>query len=62
MTQQAIRTIALVHRQGTMSLLGFPLRRYIDTNDSETAQELQGSDPGHRRLRANRANQAAAGP
>jgi len=29
------RTIALVHRQETMSLLGFPLMRYIDINDSE---------------------------
>jgi ClpP class serine protease len=27
--------IALVHRQETMSLLGFPLLRYIDVNDSE---------------------------
>jgi ClpP class serine protease len=29
------RAIALVHREETMSLLGFPLRRYIDVNDSE---------------------------
>ena len=29
------RLIALVHRQETMSLLGFPLMRYIDVNDSE---------------------------
>ena len=29
------RAIALVHRQETMSLLGFPLMRYIDINDSE---------------------------
>jgi ClpP class serine protease len=28
------RVIALVHRQETMSLLGFPLMRYIDVNDS----------------------------
>src|SRR4030095_13454422 len=27
--------IALVHRQETMSFLGFPLMRYIDVNDSE---------------------------
>ncbi len=27
--------IALIHRQETMSLLGFPLVRYIDVNDSE---------------------------
>jgi ClpP class serine protease len=29
------RVIALVHRQETMSVLGFPLMRYIDVNDSE---------------------------
>lgn len=29
------RVITLVHRQETMSLLGFPLMRYIDMDDSE---------------------------
>lgn len=29
------RVIALIHRQETMSLLGFPVFRYIDINDSE---------------------------
>ncbi|MFP4258321.1 MAG: SDH family Clp fold serine proteinase [Desulfovermiculus sp.] len=29
------RVILLVHRQETMSFLGFPLMRYIDVNDSE---------------------------
>ena len=29
------RVIALIHRQETMALLGFPLFRYIDINDSE---------------------------
>jgi ClpP class serine protease len=29
------RVITLIHRQETMSLLGFPLVRYIDINDSE---------------------------
>jgi len=29
------RVISLVHRQETMSFLGFPLMRYIDINDSE---------------------------
>ena len=29
------RAILLVHRQETMSLLGFPLLKYIDINDSE---------------------------
>src|ERR1700675_1509091 len=29
------RVVLLVHRQETMSLLGFPVFRYIDINDSE---------------------------
>lgn len=29
------RVILLIHRQETMTLLGFPLMRYIDVNDSE---------------------------
>lgn len=29
------RVILLVHRQETMSLLGFPVMRYIDVNDAE---------------------------
>src|SRR5712672_3728163 len=29
------RVVLLVHRQETMSLLGFPVFRYIDVNDSE---------------------------
>src|SRR5205814_5014158 len=29
------RVVMLVHRQETMSLLGFPVFRYIDINDSE---------------------------
>src|SRR6059058_1669613 len=29
------RVVLLVHRQETMSLLGFPIFRYIDINDSE---------------------------
>src|SRR4030081_1160010 len=33
--QRKSRVILLVHRQETMSLLGFPLMRYIDVNDSE---------------------------
>lgn len=33
--QRGSRAILLVHRQETMSLLGFPLMRYIDVNDSE---------------------------
>src|ERR1700704_4006673 len=34
-TQRNSRVILLVHRQETMRLLGFPLKRYIDINDSE---------------------------
>ncbi|HWW94333.1 MAG TPA: ATP-dependent Clp protease proteolytic subunit [Vicinamibacteria bacterium] len=33
--QRDSRVILLVHRQETMSILGFPLLRYIDVNDSE---------------------------
>ena len=29
------RVIALIHRQETMSLIGFPILRYIDIDDSE---------------------------
>jgi ClpP class serine protease len=33
--QRSSRVILLVHRQETMKLLGFPVMRYIDINDSE---------------------------
>src|SRR5881296_3817609 len=33
--QRRSRVILLVHRQETMSVLGFPVFRYIDVNDSE---------------------------
>jgi ClpP class serine protease len=33
--QRSSRVILLVHRQETMRLLGFPIMRYIDINDSE---------------------------
>jgi ClpP class serine protease len=33
--QRSSRVILLVHRQETMSILGFPVFRYIDVNDSE---------------------------
>ena len=29
------RVIMLIHRQETMSILGFPIFRYIDINDSD---------------------------
>jgi ClpP class serine protease len=41
------RVILLVHRQETMRLLGFPLARYIDINDSEEvlrAIQMTGDD------------------
>src|SRR3954470_7768710 len=34
-SQRSSRVILLVHRQETMRLLGFPVMRYIDLNDSE---------------------------
>ncbi len=40
------RVIALIHRQETMSLLGFPLVRYIDIDDSEEVlRAIQLTDP-----------------
>ena len=40
------RVILLVHRQETMSLLGFPLMRYIDINDSEEVMRaIELTDP-----------------
>jgi hypothetical protein len=41
------RVILLVHRQETMSLLGFPVMRFIDVNDSEEvlrAIQMTGDD------------------
>jgi ClpP class serine protease len=40
------RMILLVHRQETMRLLGFPIMRYIDVNDSEDVlRAIQMTDP-----------------
>jgi ClpP class serine protease len=40
------RVILLVHREETMSLLGFPIFRYIDLNDSEQVlRAIQMTDP-----------------
>src|SRR6267378_3771539 len=40
------RVILLVHRQETMSVLGFPVYRYIDINDSEEViRAIQLTDP-----------------
>jgi ClpP class serine protease len=40
------RVILLVHRQETMSLLGFPIMRYIDINDSEDVMRaIEMTDP-----------------
>src|SRR5260370_423728 len=41
------RVILLVHRQETMSILGFPVLRYIDVNDSEEVlRAIHLTDPG----------------
>ena len=34
-TKRVTRVIAMIHRQETLALLGFPLARYIDIHDSE---------------------------
>ena len=40
------RAIALVHREETMALLGFPVMRYIDVHDSEEVlRAIQLTDP-----------------
>ncbi|MCX7915782.1 MAG: hypothetical protein N3A53_05700, partial [Verrucomicrobiae bacterium] len=44
--QRKSRFILLVHRQETMSLLGFPIFRYIDVNDSEEVlRAIELTDP-----------------
>ncbi len=44
--QRGSRVILLVHRQETMSLLGFPLVRYIDVQDSEQIlRVIDNTDP-----------------
>ena len=44
--QRGSRVILLVHRQETMSFLGFPVLRYIDINDSEDVlRALDLTDP-----------------
>src|SRR3982074_2869831 len=44
--QRHSRVILLVHRQETMRLLGFPVMRYIDINDSEEVlRAVQMTDP-----------------
>src|ERR1700726_4044520 len=45
--QRGSRVILLIHRQETMRLLGFPMARYIDINDSEEvlrAIQMTGDD------------------
>src|ERR1700716_1332920 len=45
--QRKSRMILLVHRQETMRLLGFPIARYIDINDSEDVlRAIQMTDAG----------------
>ena len=47
--KRGTRVITLVHRQETMRLLGFPLMRYIDMDDSEAVvraiHEMESSTP-----------------
>ncbi len=45
-SQRGSRVILLVHREETMRLLGFPLMRYIDVNDSEAVlRAIHMTDP-----------------
>lgn len=42
------RVIALIHRQETMALLGFPIMRYIDVHDSEEVlRAVELTDPDY---------------
>src|ERR687895_721792 len=44
--QRKSRVIGMIHRQETMSFLGFPLARYIDIEDSEQVlRAIQLTDP-----------------
>ena len=44
--ERGSRVILLVHRQETMSLLGFPVMRYIDIDDSEAVIDaINRTDP-----------------
>lgn len=44
--ERASRAIGLIHRQETMSILGFPIARYIDIEDSEQVlRAIQLTDP-----------------
>ncbi len=45
-TRRNSRAIGLIHRQETMSILGFPVARYIDIQDSEEVlRAIQLTDP-----------------
>jgi ClpP class serine protease len=45
--KRSSRVITLIHRQETLALLGFPLARYIDINDSEAVlRAIKLTDPG----------------
>src|SRR5258705_3774578 len=44
--QRSSRVVLLVHRQETMSILGFPAFRYIDVNDSDAIlRAIHQTDP-----------------
>src|SRR4051812_28669930 len=44
--QRSSRVIGLIHREETMSFLGFPIARYIDIEDSERVlRAIQLTDP-----------------
>jgi ClpP class serine protease len=57
------RVILLVHRQETMSLLGFPVFRFIDVDDSEEVASGHPSDrpPNTARHRVAHAGRSGSG-
>ena len=46
-TKRGSRVITLIHRQETMSFLGFPIARYIDIEDSEAVLTAIRLTPAH---------------
>lgn len=48
--ERGSRVVLLVHRQETMSFLGFPLMRFIDINDSEEILRVIHSTPADKPL------------
>ena len=60
--QRGSRVILLVHRQETMSILGFPVFRYIDVEHSEAGPAGDPPDRPERARRHRAAHARGSGP